>query len=87
MKMFSAVLLALITTSAIAQPAPPAAPVEYTLTVTPEDLKAIGRGIEELPARIANPLSQKLIVQINAQNKAREEAQKPKPDTEKKPAD
>lgn len=80
MKFITAMLLAAtLATSAIAQPAP-SAPTEYTLTVSPEELNAIGRGIDELPAKIANPLSQKLLGQIQAQNKAREEAQKPKTD-------
>lgn len=81
MKFITALLLtAALATGAVAQTL---TPTEYTLTVSPEELNAIGRGIDELPARIANPLSQKLLGQIQAQNKAREEAQKPKADKPK----
>lgn len=60
----TALLLAAFTTGAIAQQLP----TEYTLTVSPEELNALGRGLDELPAKIANPVSQRLLKQIADQN-------------------
>lgn len=79
----TALLLAL-TTAAIAQPVP-IGPREYTLTLTGDDINLIGRGIEELPAKLANPLTQRLLQQINAQNEAYKKANQP-PDVNSNPA-
>lgn len=77
MRLMTAAAFLLATTIASqAQPAPPL-PTEYTITVTGDDLNLIGRGIEELPAKIANPLTQRLLAQINAQNEAWKKAHQP----------
>ena len=72
----TALSLALLTGSLNAQPAP-ASPEEYTLTVPRGDLDHIGNGLNELPAKIANPILQRLIAQINAQNEAFRKAREP----------
>lgn len=87
MKFLPALLLAAsITTSAIAQPAPAGGPTEYTLHVPADDVNWIGRGLDEMPAKVANPIVQRLLRQIETQNKAFEEAKKPKIDDNANPA-
>lgn len=70
----AALLLAFITTAAAQQPA---GPKEYTLTMPAEDINTIGAAINELPAKIANPLTVRLLKQIEAQNEAFRKAHAP----------
>lgn len=80
MKIIAALLLASIPMTAIAQPAPPpAGPPEYTIRLPTDDVNWIGRALDELPAKIANPIVKRIVDQITVQNKAFEETQKPKP--------
>lgn len=65
----AAIALMIATTSAIAQPVPQGPP-HYTLTISAEDLAIVGRGLDELPAKFSTPVTQRLIVQITAQNEA-----------------
>lgn len=61
--------------AAIPAPAPaptpaqekPVIPSEYHLTMTPQEVDALGAVIMELPAKIANPLAKRLQDQINVQ--------------------
>lgn len=76
MKMLTALLLATtIATTATAQPAPPTAPSEYTLRLSPNDVNVIGAAINELTVT----LTQRLVRQIEAQNEAFRKANEPKP--------
>jgi len=56
-------------------------PTEYNLIVSPQDIDLIGQAIQELPAKVANPLSQRLATQIKRQQeefvKAKGEVGKP----------
>ena len=51
----------------------------YTLTVSPQELRHLDAAVNELPKKIADPLIVKLQAQIAAQDKAAAEAQKPEP--------
>lgn len=75
---YSAAIILIV--SARAQEPPPQIkrPAEYTLTVTPEDVATIARGLDELPAKISVPLTRRLISQIEAQNAAANPPAKPK---------
>lgn len=42
--------------------------MDYTFTVTEQEANAILQAIQELPARIANPLTAKLQLQAKQQN-------------------
>lgn len=49
------------------------APKEYHLTLTPQEVEALGAGINELPKRVADPLLMKLREQIMEQQKKAQE--------------
>jgi hypothetical protein len=53
-----------------------------TLKVTRQQLNVIGQGLQELPAKLANPVLNDLQAQLEAADKAAREAAEPKP-TEK----
>ena len=53
--------------------------MEFTFKVTEQEANAILAGLQELPARVANPLSQKL------QQQAQEQLPKQEPQEWKKP--
>ena len=82
-----ALLLSIASMSnAYAQPVP-TGPSEYTLKVAPSDLDVIGRGVDELPAKLANPLTARMLQQISAQQEAfRKANQPPAPAEPEKPA-
>jgi outer membrane murein-binding lipoprotein Lpp len=48
----------------------PNGPREYTITLPAADIDQIGNALQELPAKIANPITARLIDQIKAQNEA-----------------
>lgn len=66
--MVARVLIALLilASPAFAQPAPEPT---FTLTLTAKDIEILGSALGELPAKIANPLINKLQAQINEQTK------------------
>ena len=47
---------------------------EFTLTITIDELNAIGAGLQELPAKVCNPITKKLQEQVNAQLAAQQAA-------------
>lgn len=53
---------------------PPTQEIEYTVKLTSTQLNAIASGLNELPARIANPLWQHITQQVTVQNMARSNA-------------
>lgn len=48
--------------------------MEFTFTVTDQEANLLVAGLQELPARVANPLTQKLQEQAQAQMPKQEEA-------------
>ena len=47
---------------------------EYLLKLTPADLAALDRALQELPFRLAAPLVAKINAQINAQTRDQQQA-------------
>lgn len=74
-----AALLVLTIVSAWSQPA--ADPV--TIKVTRQQLLLIGQGLQELPAKVANPLLNELQAQLNAADEAAAKKAAPKPADQK----
>lgn len=79
MRFIGFVAAILLLTSASAQEAPPQ---KFIFEVDQNELNAIAQGLNELPKRVADPLLQKLTIQLQAQAKAN--ADKAKVETEKK---
>lgn len=71
-----AAVISLTATAAAAQtptPAPavaPSSPSTYTFTFSADATIWISKGLDELPAKIANPIFQEMARQINEQNEA-----------------
>ncbi len=63
---FAVVASAIMMTSAFAQQ-PTSGPDKYTLEFSRDDVNTLGVAIQELPAKIANPLTQKIVPQITKQ--------------------
>lgn len=73
LKFFFAVpLVALYTATAFAQqqPSPPGVADPVKLTISRQTLLAIGQALQELPAKIANPILNDLQAQLAAADKA-----------------
>lgn len=69
-KIILAAMLLAATAAGAAEQKPDALPTTYNLTISREAVNWIGRGLEELPAKVANPIIQDLVSQITAQNEA-----------------
>ncbi len=50
--------------------------MEFTFTLTEQEANAVLTAIQELPAKVANPLTQKLVEQAKAQSEPPAEAAK-----------
>lgn len=61
-------------------------PQKFTFEVDQNELNAIAQGLNELPKRVADPLLQKLTIQLQAQAKANAD-RTPKKDADAKPSE
>lgn len=61
-------LIALALIATVPAAAQQSTPTDYNLRVTADDIQILGRAIDELPARIARPLAQRLMQQVIAQD-------------------
>ena len=52
---------------------------DYTITLSDDELRAVGEGVSLLPYRQAYPIMGKLQAQINAQDIARQQTNEEKP--------
>lgn len=68
----SAVLAAMSFTSAHAQQTVPVPETEFTIKLKASQLNVVGAGLQELPAKFANPVWVVIQNQVNEQSKAPE---------------